>query len=110
MVVTLTLRLLQVCSSSRPNPRSTDSRATFLQQLHSCRRSLDRRRTLGALPQLMKQRNAQGDYTGELPSMREVRGKTEREKIKLLVLADHRKIEVLNRNLKGTNARLHVMC
>ncbi len=34
----------------------------------------------------MKQRNAQEDYTGELPSMREVRGKTEREKIKLLVL------------------------
>ena len=46
---------------------------------------------------------------GKLPVMREVRGKTEREKIKVLVLADHRKIEVLNRNLKGTNARLHVM-
>jgi hypothetical protein len=56
----------------------------------------------------MKQRNAQEDYTGELPSMREVRGKTEREKIKLLVLPTIEAIKVLNRNPKDTNAILHV--
>ncbi len=47
---------------------------------------------------------------GKLPVMREVRGKAERKKIKLLILPTIEAIEVLNRNPKGTNAILHVTC
>jgi hypothetical protein len=47
---------------------------------------------------------------GKLPGMREVRGKAERRKIKLLVLPTIEAIKVLNRNPKDTNAILHVTC
>ena len=46
----------------------------------------------------------------KLPVMREVRGKAERKKIKLLILPTIEAIKVLNRNPKDTNAILHVTC
>ena len=46
----------------------------------------------------------------KLSVMREVRGKAERKKIKLLVLPTIEAIKVLNRHPKDTNAILHVTC
>jgi len=47
---------------------------------------------------------------GKLPVMREVGGKAERKKIKLLILPTIEAINVLNRHPKQTNAILHVTC
>ena len=47
---------------------------------------------------------------GNLPVMEEVRREAERRKIKLLEMPTVQAIEVLNRNVKNTNAVLHVTC
>jgi len=47
---------------------------------------------------------------GRLPIMQEVRREAERLGVKLLVLPTHDAIEVLNRDMEGTNAVLHLTC
>jgi hypothetical protein len=47
---------------------------------------------------------------GKLPVMREVRREAERRRIKLLMLPTLQAIEMLNQNVKDTNALLHVTC
>jgi hypothetical protein len=47
---------------------------------------------------------------GRLPVMKEVEREAERHKVKLLILATIKAIEVLRQELKETNAILHVTC
>jgi hypothetical protein len=47
---------------------------------------------------------------GRLPVMQEVRDKAAQKKVKLLILPTAEAIAILNRNLKDTNAILHVTC
>jgi hypothetical protein len=47
---------------------------------------------------------------GRLPVMEEVKREAQRQKVKLLILPTIKAIEVLRRELKETNAILHVTC
>ena len=47
---------------------------------------------------------------GRLPVMQEVRSEAARKQVKLLVLPTIEAIQVLNRDVKDTNAILHVTC
>jgi hypothetical protein len=47
---------------------------------------------------------------GKLPVMEEVRREAERRGIKLLMLSTLQAIDMLNQNMKDTNAVLHVTC
>jgi hypothetical protein len=51
-----------------------------------------------------------GTGTGALPVMDEVKSEAKRRRVQLLVLPTADAVDVLNRNLKQTNAILHVTC
>jgi len=51
-----------------------------------------------------------GTGTGALPVMKEVIAEARHRKVELLVLSTERAIEVLNKNLRQTNAILHLTC